>query len=372
MKRILIVRPDGIGDFIIFSAVIENLSGLFPGYSLDLLCHPKSADLVKTCPYFKKVIAVDTKKLFRKKYILYTCYIFLKFMFVRKYDKIMHPVYSRSKNYDILIGFIKAKEKICFDGDYCNDLDHSSGQRNRSYTRILAGRRGQITEIERNYEFLTFFGAPDKCPSILETRIWFSKDDETSFRKIASKNKFMDENYICIAPGAGYPIKLWGDKNWQNVIEILTAEFQGLKVIILGSKSDKNWIKGILRHSDPHAKNYIVNLCGKTPLRIMAKVIEHSRLLIGVDSAAIHIAAALKKPNICIMGGGHFKRFYPYGDLTKNRILYRQMDCFNCNWHCQHKTSLCIQRVEPKEVAEIAIRDIQAYDCASLKYSNIS
>jgi len=45
------------------------------------------------------------------------------------------------------------------------------------------------------------------------------------------------------------------------------------------------------------------------------------------------------------MGGGHFGRFFPYGNLKKNRVVYRKMDCFACNWQCKFSTVKCIEEI---------------------------
>jgi ADP-heptose:LPS heptosyltransferase len=86
----------------------------------------------------------------------------------------------------------------------------------------------------------------------------------------------------------------------------------------------------------------IFNLAGLLSLNEFAGLINNADLLVGVDSGPIHIAAALKIPNICIAGGGHGRRFYPYGDLHRNRIVYKQLDCFGCNWHCRYSDAKCV------------------------------
>jgi hypothetical protein len=45
------------------------------------------------------------------------------------------------------------------------------------------------------------------------------------------------------------------------------------------------------------------------------------------------------------MGGGHFGRFYPYDDPKKHRMVFKEMDCFNCDWHCVHESVRCIQEI---------------------------
>ena len=68
-------------------------------------------------------------------------------------------------------------------------------------------------------------------------------------------------------------------------------------------------------------------------------MVSDAKFLIGNETSAIHIAAAVRTPSVCILGGGHFGRFIPY-KLEKEPDgplpipVYYKMTCFNCNWNC--------------------------------------
>jgi len=59
----------------------------------------------------------------------------------------------------------------------------------------------------------------------------------------------------------------------------------------------------------------------------------------------LHIATALRKPVVGIVGGGHFGRFYPWGDPETSRVVNLPMDCYGCNWHCRYDRLRCIQDI---------------------------
>ncbi|MCK5215187.1 MAG: hypothetical protein KAR05_07540, partial [Candidatus Omnitrophica bacterium] len=50
------------------------------------------------------------------------------------------------------------------------------------------------------------------------------------------------------------------------------------------------------------------------------------------------------------MGGGHFGRFYPYGDKKDNRIVFKRLDCYYCNWICKYPEVKCLNEIEVDEV----------------------
>jgi len=83
-----------------------------------------------------------------------------------------------------------------------------------------------------------------------------------------------------------------------------------MPVIITGSASERK------RADELAAKSHspIYNLAGKTTLREMAALMQMSRLHIGVDSAAPHIAAAVGTPTITIYGPSDWRDWAPTGD----------------------------------------------------------
>lgn len=79
-------------------------------------------------------------------------------------------------------------------------------------------------------------------------------------------------------------------------------------------------------------------------------------IYVGTESGPLQIAIAAGIPTVGIMGGGQAFRFYPYGDLEKHRVVYKQMDCYDCNWHCIYKEALCMTEILP----EAMIREIES------------
>ena len=157
MKRILLVRPDGIGDFIIFSAVAEEYHKVFPEYRIDILCSPVVRELAETIPFVGRVISLDVRKLFRKKHFLYHLFWALRLRAMR-YDKVICPVFSRNKVTDFIVKTVRANEKVVFDGDGANDPGNARFRNNKFFTHVVGSTPGMAPEIERNAEFINQLG----------------------------------------------------------------------------------------------------------------------------------------------------------------------------------------------------------------------
>ncbi|MFX0141342.1 MAG: glycosyltransferase family 9 protein [Candidatus Hodarchaeota archaeon] len=359
MNKTLIVRTDGIGDFIIFTAVLEAYANLFPGYKLDLLCQSQVKELAKRIPFINNVYNVEVSKLFRKRYLIYTMLTLIRVIFL-KYDKLIYPIYSRSPSTDILVKLIRAGEKIAFDGDATNDTNNTRFKRNKYFTRIVKSSKNNKLEFERNIEFINKLGANIEI-SLAKTRLWFSDQDVIRFEKFINEHNLRKNRYVAISVGAGFSMKYWDNKKWVSLITTVIKEFPQYVVVILGSEKDMSMVQKILKMLDSKNREKIIDLCGKTSLPTLGKLIKYSKLLIGVDSGAVHMAAAVGTPNVCLIGGGHFGRFYPYGDLSKNRIVYKKLDCYGCNWQCKYNSAKCIKKIQVDDVYN-TVKDILQKD----------
>jgi ADP-heptose:LPS heptosyltransferase len=101
---------------------------------------------------------------------------------------------------------------------------------------------------------------------------------------------------------------------------------QGLKVIITSSpeKYEMEKAKRIMSLVPLHTMHYashLIDLCGKTTIKQLAAISEASDLFLGIDSAPMHIAAAVGTPVIAIFGGG-VNSWRPW--CKKNVVLFKE------------------------------------------------
>ena len=107
------------------------------------------------------------------------------------------------------------------------------------------------------------------------------------------------DSYVVVHAGAARREKYWLPERWADVIGFLHAEL-GLVSILTGSQ-DPNEREHLSRIKSALRCNYI-DVSGKTDLPGLAAVIKGARLLCGVDTAAIHLADAMKTPSLVLFG----------------------------------------------------------------------
>ena len=84
----------------------------------------------------------------------------------------------------------------------------------------------------------------------------------------------------------------------------------------------------------------------------LVALIAESRLILAPDSAPAHIATALDKPGVFLLGGGHFGMFAPWHRSNRQQWLSHSMDCYRCQWCCIHPEAYCITQIKPEDIAQ--------------------
>lgn len=340
----LVVRTDGLGDLVLATSLFKHVSKAFGQPRICLLTRTEWADLFQKCPYINEVIPWSIQK--------YATSIRYRFSFLeslrgRIFDLAVHPVYSREPLSDEVVCCTHASQKIAFDGDLNNIHKRRKSKNDQFYTRLIKSTILACPEIERNRDFAEqLIGQPIRSADF-QPELWLDDSARVAAREILRRYAVSVNGDLIIAlfPGASGAYKAWTWTNFAELANRLCRHFN-VKLIICGANSDEP-IAGDLARS---INGPVVNLAGKTSLTELAAVLEFSDLYIGNDTGPLHMAVAVGIPTLAIMGGGHFGRFYPYGDLNKHRMVFKKMDCYGCNWKCIYETTRCIQEITVDDV----------------------
>jgi ADP-heptose:LPS heptosyltransferase len=105
--------------------------------------------------------------------------------------------------------------------------------------------------------------------------------------------------FVIVHPGTARPEKYWVPERWAEVIAWVKAR-TGLEVLITGSRDvyEQEQIGTIKRRTVAA----VPDLSGRTDLLTMAALVGRARLVLSVDSAAMHLAAARESPQVALFG----------------------------------------------------------------------
>lgn len=103
----------------------------------------------------------------------------------------------------------------------------------------------------------------------------------------------------------------------------------------------------VLRSDLPHCR---VDLRFPSHLPALVDLVASAAMVITAETSTAHIAAALNRPALVIIGGGHYGWFGPWRRSVAQVWLTKRLPCFNCNWRCPHPTPLCLTDITAAEV----------------------
>ncbi len=116
-------------------------------------------------------------------------------------------------------------------------------------------------------------------------------------------------NFVLLHPGSARAEKFWEAERWAEIIAWANA--QKLACILSGSPAALE--QGHLQAIAARATEPFVSLAGKLSLLGLAALIARARLLVTVDSAPMHFAAASGTPQVVLFGPTNPTHWHPRG-----------------------------------------------------------
>lgn len=196
------------------------------------------------------------------------------------------------------------------------------------------------------------------------------KEYKGKLSSLKHQNRMVRGDYCVICPGASTPVKQWPAERFARVADYL-IESRGWEVHVCGSAEEEaDCLKMIAASRYPVR---IINHVGRTSFTEWSSIIEYAQMVIGNDSATLHLAAGHRVKAICIAGIYDKYQFFPYkvdeldsGDWLPETVIV-DMPCAYCrtkgyfagygNTACRHsikagRCALCIDAVTVEMVKE--------------------
>lgn len=300
------MRKDGLGDCIIFYPLLKYYREHFKDAELTLIFPTYFKSLLPLLQDMDQVIWFDHGEFSSSFTYRRTFLLNLK---KRGYDVAIYPVYTREPIGDFMMKFTQAKEVIGFKND---------GRTQSFYTRLISISPNLLNELERNEFFtheITGNTVQVEFPSIDVTVL-----PQGEAGLLLNKHGLKDQSFAVIFPGAGASYRIWPSPRFAKVIEHILEK--GIVPVICGSKGEKGLTEDILSHLPSQTKEKVVVLTGETDLPTLAHILSHALFYFGSDTGILHLSVAVGTPSMAIVGSGSIGRFFPYGNLLKNRAVY--------------------------------------------------
>lgn len=336
MQSILIIAPNWIGDAVSTQALLANLKVLYPDSKIDVLASNWVAPIYRACPQVHEVIEAK----FEHKKLQWN----LRKQLAKEIE---------AKNYQACFVLPNSFKSALI--PWLANIPFRIGYRGELRFGLINLALDNPSKINRppmveHYLALSQLLKDDYSLPLgqLVPKLNVSTSAKQSVEKKLQDANINSDSIYAICPGAEYgPSKRWPTEYFAGLAQNLIAQNSNNQIILLGSKSDHALAQEITSQVKQASK--IHNWCGNTSLDEAIALIGMSKALVSNDSGLMHIAAALKTPQIAIFGSSDPTHTPPLSDRAQ--IIWLNMPCSPCHKReCPLGHLRCLKDILPEQV----------------------
>lgn len=343
VKRVLVVKLRHIGDVLMMTPMLRALKDAMPEAEITAVVPDGMEDLLAHNPCVNEILT------FRKGSGLIEDLKLLKSL----RDKKFNIAINMTEGDRGAIMCLASGAKIRIGADPKGKGFWGKG---RLFTSLVPQR----WDRHRALMDLEMVGPLGISPSGQKLELYTSGQDDEYVRGLLADQGISEDGPIAtVHPTSRWLFKCWNDKSVAEIIDYLQAK--GLRVIMT-SGPDKKEMQKANAIAD-FAKTKPVNLSGLLTLGQFASLLKMSRLFFGVDSAPMHMAAAVGTPVVALFGPSDSRVWAPFTD--KARVVTKK-DMFPC-LPCRKdgcggsKKSDCLETITVQEVV-CAIEELGSWE----------
>ncbi|MDR1922141.1 MAG: glycosyltransferase family 9 protein [Candidatus Adiutrix sp.] len=335
--KILIVKMSALGDVVMSLPALQALSLRYPAAAIDWLAEPPVYGLLEKHPRLGRVLVWPRRKLgplARARRFVKTAGLaraFLRELRAVEYDVVL-DLQGLLKS-AAMVFISKGRRKVGFAG--------SREKTAWALSELMPAYDPERHAVRRYLDAAVYLGAVYPDPEPLR---YYDPPPEAARR--ADECLQGDHPFIVLNPGARWATKQWPLAHWETLARELGRQ-GGLRVVITGGPEDRPWGAAIKKA----ALGAPLDLCGLTPLPVLAAVMEKAAFVVTADTGPMHLAAAVGARGLALFGPTRPARTGPFGGHFK--ILTPPRDCLGCLKRvCP--TGGCLAEIAPQRVlAEI-------------------
>ncbi|MEF3273343.1 MAG: glycosyltransferase family 9 protein [Chloroflexus sp.] len=347
-RRVLIIKPDHLGDLLLATPALAALRAALPSALITALVGPWAAPMWQRLPELDVIMTLPFPAFDRNaaKPAPFAPYALL----VREAWRL------RQHRYDValvlrddhwwgaaLAMLAGIPQRIGFAHPLCRPflsqaLPYDPRQHvTRQALDLVAALTGQPLTL-----------TPLRFSPATDARAWAAAWEQHHLRP--------HEQLIIIHPGTGGPTKHWLDSYWIDLIATIKRPHR--RIVLTGSPAERTRLAPIAA-----AQPDTLVLCTDLTIDRLAALLGRATLVIGVDSGPLHIAVSQGVPTIHLFGPSDPRRFRPWGDPQRQRVISAGLACSPCGVFaaCPRGTDPpeCMAAIQPAQVATLVEQMLQ-------------
>ena len=337
MQGILIIAPNWIGDAVMTQPLLASLKAQYPESKIDVLASSWVAPIYRTCSEVHEVIEAK----FEHKQLQWGLRRQLaKELSFKKYQACF--VLPNSFKSALIPWLANIPFRIAYRGELRFGLINLALDNPSKINRPPMVEHYLALSHLLNEESTASF----KTELIPQLNVSRAANESIQLKL---QNAKIDSSHIYVmSPGAEYgPTKRWPTNHFAKLAQLIITENPTPQIILLGSKGDHLLAQEIQSHAKQNTR--IHNWCGNTSLDEAIALIGISKAVISNDSGLMHIAAALKTPQVAIFGSSDPAHTPPLSDKAK--VIWLNLPCSPCHKReCPLGHLKCLNDILPEQV----------------------
>lgn len=340
-KRILITKFRHHGDVLLTSPLFSLLRVRYPHARIDALIFAETQEMLSLHPAIDNLYCVDRKwKTQGAAFLIRQEWQLLRTLKNNRYDLIIHLTESMRGLWLALL----SRDAHCI--TFANPRRDTFWLWKHCFPKRIPRVPLRHT-VELHLDTLRAIGIQ---PTLDEKRLCLIPG-EAAQRSVAEKLQRAgldpQHSYIVIHPASRWRFKCWDNRALAEIINTLA---QRGHQIVLSAAPDKQEL-ALIADLKARLDQTVIDLAGQLSLKELAALIDQARLLIGVDSVPMHMAAAVQTPVVALFGPSGDKEWGPW--MVKQRVVVSsQHPCRPCGKDgCGgSKISDCLTHIPPRQV----------------------
>lgn len=341
IRRILAIKLRNLGDVLLAVPALRAIRESHPDARLSVLVAKGTEEMVAGLTWIDEVLAVLRPR--------------GKHGFWRDLGREIDFVREiRRRRFDMVVDFTSGDRSAIYgflSGAHTRIGREPWGKGNgfrgkaRLYTHLAPPPDHSIHVVENDLDLVRRFGMETR-----DERLEFaipSEAEERMGRLLAARGIGAGEPFLHAHPTSRWLFKCWKDEAMAETLD-RTAEELGLRVVMTSGPEAREVgkAKAILGLM----KTRPVTLLGETSLKELAAVTRRAVVFLGVDSAPMHIAAAVGTPVVALFGPSGEHNWRPW--RVEHRVVALPVDCRPCGRDgCDgSKVSRCLDELSPTGV----------------------
>jgi ADP-heptose:LPS heptosyltransferase len=281
-KRILVCNIASFGDVVISTAILPALRRHYPESEIGFLTSPKTSQILKDHPLVSDLHTFSHWYGNRERGLWRAI-----FHHIWDFRRVVKEI--KERQYEIAIDlyphFLLNVIPLLFKAKIPIRVGH-----------FIAGYSHVLTHIAPRHYPQKYMGQIHL--DLLHTIGIDARQDRPfpSYFSIKPLSRLPFQQYIVVHMGTANALKEWDTDKWIEVVRRMQA--QGKTVVLTGKGAREQ-----ARCKRVYLETKCVNYCDELSWSEFVSVIQHAKLLISIDSVAIHAAAAVQVPCVALFAG---------------------------------------------------------------------